>query len=215
MAVAANALTTLTTAKAELGESGSTYDSVIERLINAVSDAIEGYCNRTLYYSAAVTEKLQGLGGNLLFLSRTPVVAITSIELLPSSLSSAGEGTTLSSSSYVVRNAGAGIVYRRDGFSWSATASVGASASRLPGSEDLVYLATYGGGYVTPEQGGTRTLPYDIEQACLWGVANVWRHRGRELHLQQESEDMARLVWATEALPSAARKLLEEYRRRL
>jgi hypothetical protein len=60
---------------------------------------------------------------------------------------------------------------------------------------------------------GAMTLPYDIEQACLWGVANLWRHRGREIHGQAETEDMAAIDWQSNVLPGASLRLLQTYKR--
>ena len=214
MAVAAYALTTLAQAKTELGVVVSSHDAVIERLIDTVSSAAAEYCERTLHYETGIAEKVAGYGGQLLYVSRTPIVSITSIELLPSSLSVAGTGTTYAASSYTVRNANAGIIFRQDGWQWTANyAERLTSAPLRPGTEDVRFLVTYAGGYVTRPQGGSITLPPDIEQAVLWGVANLWRHRGREIHAQVETEDAATIEWRSMVLPKASRDLLIPYKR--
>lgn len=214
MALAAYALTTLAQAKTELGVTVSTHDAVLERLIDTVSSAAAEYCERSLHYQTAIAEKVAGFGGQLLYVSVTPIVAITSIELLPSSLSAAGTGTTYAASSYTIRNAAAGIIFRLDGFQWTANyAERLTSAPLRPGTEDRRFLVTYNGGYVTRPQGGSVNLPPEIEQAVLWGVANLWRHRGREIHGQVETEDMAAIDWKSQVLPSAAKQLLNPHRR--
>lgn len=214
MAVAAYALTTLAQAKTELGIAVSTFDAVIERLIDTVSSAIAEYCEHSLHYQTGIVEKVAGYGGQLLYVSVTPIVTITSIELLPSSLDNAGAGTTYAASSYTIRDAKAGIIFRKDGFQWTANyAERLTSAPLRPGTEDKRFLVTYAGGWVTRAQVGTVTLPPDIEQACLWGVANLWRHRGREIHGQAETEDMAAVEWKALTLPGAAQELLKPYRR--
>lgn len=214
MAVAAYALTTLAQAKTELGVTVSTHDAVIERLVDTVSSAAAEFCERTLHYETGITEKVAGYGGQLLYVSRTPIVSIASIELLPSSLSVSGTGTTYAATSYTVRNANAGIIFRLDGWQWTANyAERLTSAPLRPGSEDTRFLVTYAGGYVTRAQVGTVTLPPDIEQAVLWGIANLWRHRGREIHAQVETEDAATIEWKSMVLPKASRDLLMPYKR--
>jgi hypothetical protein len=214
MAVAAYALTTLAQAKTELGVTVATHDAVIERLIDTVSSAAAEFCERTLHYQAGIAERVPGYGGQLLYVSRTPIVTITSIELLPSSMSNAGTGTTYAATSYTIRNANAGIIFRLDGWQWTANyAERLTSAPLRPGTEDTRFLVTYAGGYVTRPQGGSVNLPPEIEQAVLWGVANLWRHRGREIHGQVETEDMAAIDWKSNALPAASKLLLAPYKR--
>jgi hypothetical protein len=214
MAVAAYALTTLAQAKTELGVVVSTHDAVIERLIDTVSSAAAEFCERTLHYQTGIAERVAGYGGQLLYVSRTPIISITSIELLPSSLSVAGTGTTYAATSYTVRNANAGIIFRQDGWQWTANfAERLTSAPLRPGTEDTRFLVTYAGGYVTRPQGGSVNLPPDIEQAVLWGIANLWRHRGREIHAQVETEDAATIEWKSMVLPKASRDLLMPYKR--
>lgn len=216
MAVAAYALTTLAQAKTELGiPSGvTTHDAVIERLIDSVSSAAAEFCERSLHYQTGIAERVAGYGGQLLYVSVTPIVSITSIELLPSSLSNAGTGTTYAATSYRIRNANAGIIFRLDGWQWTANyAERLTSAPLRPGTEDTRFLVTYAGGYVTRPQGGSVNLPPEIEQAVLWGVANLWRHRGREIHGQVETEDMAAVDWKSQVLPPASKQLLLPYKR--
>lgn len=218
MALSSQALTTLAQAKAELGVTAAKYDAVIERLIETVSSTIVEYVDHPLHYEANFAERVPGFGRQLLYVSRTPIVSIASIELLPSSLSAAGTGTTYASTSYTIRNARAGIIFRLDSWDWTAFYEQRlASAPMKPGTEDYRYLVTYTGGYITRNQAalgvGVMSLPYEIEQACLWGVANLWRHRGREIHGQAETEDMAAMNWAADALPAQCMALLETYKR--
>jgi hypothetical protein len=60
------------------------------------------------------------------------------------------------------------------------------------GSEGDLYTVTYAGGYVTPQQAAdnvllTRSLPYDLEQACVQGVVAMYRGRGQDQRIAQES----------------------------
>jgi hypothetical protein len=70
-------LVTSTEVKTYLGISGSTHDTLITELIDLVSEYIEDYCN-TYFSSVAVTDKHDG-GGEFLFVTKAPIISITSI----------------------------------------------------------------------------------------------------------------------------------------
>jgi hypothetical protein len=226
MALSAASLTTLATLKAELGEASSTHDSVLERLIEVASEACARYCNRTLHYAATVAERVPTFGGQILFLKRTPIVSITSIEALGSGLDAAGSGVTLDAASYTVKDAGAGTVFRLAGWRDSARWPLGwvsniaiTSMNRERGTEDLATLVTYSGGYVTPGQHGTgnpplaRNLPFDLEQVAIELTTSLWRRRGQFMRLNEETEDAAGTPWPGAYLSAGGRKLLDRYRR--
>jgi hypothetical protein len=223
VALTAASLTTLATLKAELGESSSTHDAVLERLIEVASEACARYCNRALHYAATVAERVPTFGGQILFLKRTPIVSITSIEALGSGLDAAGSGVTLGAASYTVKDAGAGTVFRLAGWRDSARWPLGwtsniaiTSMNRERGTEDLATLVTYAGGFVTPGQVGgslVRNLPFDIEQACIDTATNLWRKRGQHQRLNEETEEVSQQQWPSSVIPYGARKLLDRYRR--
>jgi hypothetical protein len=214
MALGAYALTSLAQAKAELGVTVPTHDAVIERLIDVASSAINEFCDRTFHYETGIVEKVAGYGGQILTVAKAPIVSIASIELLPSSLNAPGTGTTYAATSYTIKNAKAGTIYRKDGFQWTAYYAERLTSQPLqPGTEDKRFVVTYAGGWTTRAQGGTVNLPPDIEQACLWSIANLWRQRGREIHVQQETEDAATMQWKTSVLPKQAQDLMKPYRR--
>lgn len=73
MAINTNGLTTVARIKTFLGISGTTYDTILERLINMVSDFVEGYCDRTFRETANSNEIYDGTGTNKLLLKNYPV----------------------------------------------------------------------------------------------------------------------------------------------
>lgn len=206
MALAANALTTLETLKTELGLlDKSTYDAVLERQINAASDAIERYVGRTLYRGTVTSERVKGYGDRILLLARTPIVSVTSITR---------GGSTVDASSYYVENAEVGSVYSSTGWVWTAAPLEGVAVQdQVPGTEEASYLVTYVGGYQTPAQGGTRTLPYDLEEAALITAVNAFRNRGKYQSLQTETEAQEDATWRGDFIPGPALRLLKRYRR--
>ena len=82
MAVAANALTLLTTAKDHLNipDATTTYDAQIERLINVASNLIAKKCNRILV-DTTHTDEFDGRSSNRILLREYPVQSITSIAI--------------------------------------------------------------------------------------------------------------------------------------
>lgn len=205
MALAANALTLLETAKTELGLSGTASDAVVERLINGASEAIERYCRRSFARATVTSERVKGYAGPRLLLERTPIVSVTSIII---------NGSTIDAAGYYIEKAEAGVLYRPAGWEWTAQTQVGSIIQEpSPGTEEGLYLVTYVGGYQTPAQGGTRTLPYDLEQACLECVTNFYRGRGKHQALETETEEGKAEPWTGASLTPGARKLLNPYRR--
>lgn len=208
MAVNPNALTTYATVKAELGLPDDTKQSIVERLINAASDAIERYCMRK-FQQATVTDTLRPSGTQRLVLLQTPVISITSIS---------DDGSTVDSGSYTLENANAGIVYSDTAWasndSWTPDAT---APERVNGTGKRSLSVVYVGGYVLPNDVGTRTLPYDLEQACIDTVVSLYRRRGERLGIKAESVGDASVTYrdpsAGGILPDEVLPVLDGYRR--
>ncbi|KPJ59100.1 MAG: hypothetical protein AMJ46_12605 [Latescibacteria bacterium DG_63] len=216
VALTDHALTTLAEAKTELGIRGDTENDYVSRLINAASDAIRRYCNRTFYYEADIEESIPGFGGTRLVVARTPIVGtIDSITY---------EGTALDATTYSVEDAEAGFIYRQYGFNWTAQLASNTLGDALPGSEKLSYVVTYTGGYYTPQQYADddsveRSLPYDLEDACLQLITARYRAKGRDPRVSAErllswqvSYGMATTDRA-HGIPKAVQTMLDPYRR--
>jgi hypothetical protein len=206
-----NALTTLALVKGELGiaDATTTYDTVLERMILAASDAIARFCRRD-FRKATVTEKLAGSGTLRLVLARTPLVSITSIT---------DDGTTIDDDEYEIEDAAAGIVVRDT--PWTAQdLAVGISIGQdpVPGTGKRALTVVYISGYVLPgDSTGTRNLPYDVEEACILTAVALYRRRGQDRSVVSEQLGDAAQSYATGAeahlIPAAARAMLARYRR--
>lgn len=178
MALSAQALTILTTLKQELGISTSTDDTYLEQLINAYSDAVIAYCGRSFHYSAAVVDTLPGHVSMFLNVKRPPIASITSISF---------NGSAIDSANFEIHDAGAGLIRFHGGVIWTAASVPNIERDQSPGSERNLYTVTYAGGYVTPQQAGTRSLPYDIEQAVIMACTAAYRNRGADPSIKSES----------------------------
>src|SRR6266545_3630143 len=79
MALDANALVALATAKSFLIVTGSEHDALIEETINAASAAVEDYCKRPFKKRAVVAERAEGFWGQKLYLRVTPLDATAAV----------------------------------------------------------------------------------------------------------------------------------------
>lgn len=214
MAVGEHALTTLTRVKTELGISGSGEDSYLEGLIDSVSGRIASFCNRTFQYGEDIEETVPGYAWTALLLSRCPIVEIDSIVL---------DGSTVSADSYKIKSANAGIVYNETGWAWTALSGGSVAGDRLAGTEDPLYVITYTGGYVTPQQAAddvtlTRNLPYDLEDACVEWITVRYLRKGADPRLQGErllswSAQYSVTAQQSTEMPESIAAVLRRYKR--
>lgn len=200
MALSIHALTTWETMQAELGLSGTSDQTVIERLINAASEEIERVAQRHFEYVAGHAERVAGHGTNLLIVSHAPIRSVAAIDYID------GAGLvshSYASTEYAIHDAKAGLVawtggtdvLRGNVSGWPWTADAAGDTIRgepLPGSERKALRVVYDGGWVTPEQarantGMARDLPYDLEQACIIAVASWWKRRGSDVTVSNHS----------------------------
>lgn len=206
MAVPANALLAVATLEAELGITTGTQTALLERLIGVVSDAIEKYCGRNFGRAVIVDERVAGYGTQKLMVERTPVESIQSVKL---------ETETIDSTTYrcVGRDAEAGLIFRQA--LWSNTAALSADVvpRPLPGWEERAYLVSYTAGYFLPAAGGSRNLPFDLEQAAIISAVATYRGRGKYSKLVEETEGSDAKLWYDYVLPPNARQLLSQYKR--
>lgn len=181
MALATNALTTVAVMLDELGltsDSGA-QDARLERYINAASALIERYCDRLFYRSDAIVEEHPPGGWTTIRLRRVPAITITTVTI------NDGE---IGSDDYELRDVRPGVpgqLYRPAGWPWSASTMPGITGGPVAGTEKQTVEVTYDGGWVTPRQVAdaefaTRTLPHDLEDACVQLVTTRWKGRGRD-----------------------------------
>jgi hypothetical protein len=203
-------LTLAATAALELGVDAA--DPRLPRAIGAASDAIRGHLRRgQLHRNASIVEKVAGFGRARIVLNVTPIVnALQAV--LPD-----GSVLTFAAGDFTVEDADAGFLYRRAGWPYTGFARGGLPPANepTPGSETPLITVTYAGGWQTPAQGGTRTLPYDIEQACLQLVTNIYRGGGQAENVAAESLGAYSVTYADRArvglLSPSVQQLLAPY----
>lgn len=156
-------LTSLMAVKRELETSTELDDDkVLWEMIHQASDFIVNYTERE-FAQETITETIPSNGSPMLLTSRTPIRSISFIEL---------DGSSVSSTAYEIDDADAGIIWKEDGF----------DNTRITSNFINEYPTNYGrrnwkvkytAGYVLPDTVGTRTLPYDIERACI-DIVKAW-----------------------------------------
>jgi len=182
MALQSNALTTVAVVKTFLGIAVDTEDDFIERMINVYSQKIENYCNRKFASATYTSEKYRGQGTDTLQLENYPVTDLASIYVDDVLLETddyelmGGEGTS-----------NTGEVNKES--LWDR------AGVRQQVSDEEIFptyniKATYTAGYVLPQDGGTRTLPYDLEQCCIDMVryARLTRYEVRGVRREKNLE---------------------------
>lgn len=225
MALVANALTTVERVCRALSISVPTGDALtdMEQMIAQASGAAARECDRN-FAKGTVTERVKGFGGQVLRLSRYPLVSITSVSYDGSAVdSSAWEATPQE------EDAAQGVLRHLTGlWEWTADYQQGAAPEQRAGSERPLYTVVYVGGYVLPKDdsvGTPRTLPYDLERAAILTVVSMYRNEGRNQDVVSESLMSASVTYAGSTvntgigrggggiIPDNAMPLLEPYRR--
>lgn len=208
MAGYAAALTTVDAVRQELSIGSGNSDVYLQNLINAVSDQIARACNRDFTYSSSWVESIPGYGATRLFLSHAPVVSIASITY---------RDGVLPVANYLVENAECGFVYGNPGFLWTTASIPTIIADRMPGTENPLYVITYAGGYVTPQQsidlGIPRTLPYDLEYAAIDATVARYRSRGYDPRIKSETLMDYSVDYGSSDMMASMAAVLNAYRR--
>lgn len=171
-------LTTVAVVADVLGVSAS--DSRLPRLIGAASDAIRAHLGRPqLHYSAAYVERLAGHIEQVRLWLGLPAVASVASVVLP-------DGSSLASSEYSLEEGA--YLYRASGWPYTGLVRAGLLYDAAAvGTERPSIVVTYAGGWVTPAQTGTRTLPYDLEEAAVQAVVAMYRRGGVDPNIASES----------------------------
>lgn len=141
-------LTTVARVKTELDISVSTHDTILDTFVRQASDMAEKFCQR-IFARQAYTEVSPSFGGPYQTLRQAPVVALSS---------SSFDGEAMTDVS--ISESREGLLYRQDGFDWSAQRYTGILASGrwldqgmpIPLSEERLWSFSYTAGFIVPAQ---------------------------------------------------------------
>jgi len=163
-AASSKQLTTVANFKEMMGISGSSDDTFIGKVIDRASQAIVDYCGRE-FAKETITETIAGAGQPLLFLSRTPVVTLTSVSF---------DGDIMDTEDYELQDKVSGRIYNKGGY-WRYT------------GYSLSYSFVYEGGYILPSMSGTVNLPDSVQAAALELSKILFVSRKQDSSVKSES----------------------------
>lgn len=216
--LAANALATVTAEfRNELGITDEEEDAKLRRLINAASAMISKRTQREFYRDTAIVERIESRGTRFLMVERTPLNSITSIVY---------DGDTVDPDSYEIHDAEAGIIaFVGSTWPWRPIAARDPTLAPLPGTERRLHTVTYDGGYYTQKQIDedatgllVRSLPYDLEEACLELARTMYVGKSRDPSIKAEKLMSWSATYAgdgkdSDDMPASVRRAVDPYKR--
>lgn len=154
MPLAPHALTTVEAVEVVLGE-GTFPSERIAQAVNAATDRIEKHCASRRFARASHTQNLAGNGRWFLRLKHWPILSVERVEV-------DGQAVT---DYEITDEAEQGLLYRS--LTWPARLAPYAdlTGDPDPNSARPNITVEYTAGYVLA--GDERTLPFDLEQACI------------------------------------------------
>lgn len=179
-------------------------DKLLERNINSVSGMVSKYCNRK-FIADAYTEYYRGHGRPKLILNQYPINYITSVKVDSAALT-AGTDYVTSDQTYLDE----GIIRKDSGWIWYGylTGLVGEPTAPVDNIE-VVYSAGY-----TLEPENSRTLPWDLEEAVISMVADVYgTQQGDTIGLKQLTQGKLTYVYDTDSLVKQYSHILDAYKK--
>ena len=194
------ALTTVARVKDRLGITVSTNDAEILRLINAVTDLIEGETGRRFMYGTVTSEVHEIRGVNdMIPIKQAPINTITSIEY-STGIGSNRTWVTLDTS-----------LYEKMGDGKSGLIKVWGGLGRGINAVRVTYTGGYKIAWSAAGDNNTHTLPADLTDLAERLVTKYWKRREAE---GKSSEGIANasIQWRSD-LEKADQQILDRHRR--
>ena len=161
-----NALITLKNLKIYLVIDKDTYNPILEKLINAVSQDLENRLGWSLVYTSYSSAAYDGAGEQMLFLPGRPIWAVSAL--------TEGDETLTEDTDFVIKDAGSHLSYLRKIISGLTSEN---TLVWVKGVNNIVISYT-GGWWVEedPAEGdGATEMPSDIQMAVAMQVGVMWK----------------------------------------
>lgn len=192
------ALITLAQAKAFLKITATSEDSIIATLVNAMSRLVKSYCGRD-FVLASYTEDYDGSGCDKLILKHHPLTALSRVNIDPlRAFSAADASTEVVLADDVIADLPAGIIQL-----WN-------TRNFFPKGVKNVRVV-YSAGYTL----GT-DVPDDLQHAVRLMMMYAYKrhYQDQRIGLQSETVGDHTMTYSNEDIPTAAKKILEAYKRK-
>lgn len=215
MPLVSYALTSVQRQKDFLGISNDVYDTILERLINSVTEFIERYCDRRFKQTTYTNQVYDGTGTDELLLKNYPVTTFTSLEKRDSA-DNQSSFSTVDSQNYFIKLTEGIIVYVGGiELDWKSNVywETGGYFVKLPQH----YRATYIAGYDFNVATGTYLEDVglgDLEYAVWKLVAKTFNQRKGTDDIQSESIGEYSVTYRKELMyDEELQQILNNYRR--
>jgi len=165
---------------------------------------VSKYCNRK-FMADTYTEYYKGTGRQRLVLNQYPINKITSVKVDSAALT-AGTDYVTADQTYLDQ----GIVFKDNGWTWYGylTGLVGEPTAPIDNVE-VVYSAGY---TLSPE--ATRNLPWDLEQAVIDMVADIYGEQQQgTIGLSRLTEGKLTYEWDKNSLVQQYSNILDSYKK--
>ncbi len=147
------ALTTTAKVKTFLGITVSTYDTLIDSLVNQATDFIESFCGRRRFLSSTYSNEIyDSRNGRCVFLNNYPVSSLTAVEY---------RGGTVSNPVWNTYSADGYLLYGKEGF-----VKFYAVLPEVSQGLRFSYVAGYLIDFANETDYTKHTLPFDLTQLC-------------------------------------------------
>lgn len=206
-----DSLASVESLKALLSVTSSANDGVMSDILKQATETVESYLGRPLR-KATYFEKVASYGSMFLQVTNTPVQTISRI---------LKDDFLVGSTEYEL--AGAGTIYRRFGWAWTAGVVTDLVPHAMPGTERFSFSIEYVGGYVPSTSTSTEIgVPGPLEKAVLEIGKSWWL--GRKLNPTVSAKQVGdlRITYGSggpdakggvSGLPPAVISLLNNYQR--
>lgn len=207
------------TTEARLQQELRTYisgdDAELIAIIEEASYDIQNRCNRDFFYAYNFTESLAAYASTNLQVKRhCPIDTTQPVSVI-------FDSAPFDPNVFTISNPALGYIFNKTGWYWTAPLLPNVQQDPFPGYENKLYQVTYSGGWVTPQQAvdnpddpilSVRTLPYDVERACL--MLCVWLYRTRGQNPMFKSERLMSYSYAYADKPiEFVENVIARYRR--
>ncbi len=167
-------LTTIPALVAEVGTLTPAQQDWISLAIESASMLIEQEANQR-FAQQQFKETIEGSGSSTLMLARTPIIGTPTIITVDNEVIA----------DFVVEEADAGILYRRQGWTNEISYMRSIAHDPLPYEQHPRFVITYVAGYYLPSftddiVDGEVALPANIEQACVLTIKAWWHKKNRD-----------------------------------
>ena len=176
-------------------------DVFLERQINSMSSMVSKYCNRN-FIADTYSEFYKGSGRQKLVLNQFPINYITSVSVDSASLT-AGTDYVTADGTYLDQ----GIIFKDNGWTWFGylIGIVGEPTAPVDNIEVI-----YSAGYTLEPM----TLPYDLEDATISMVANLYNEQQNDnVGLKRLTEGKLTYEWKDNSLIQQYSSTLDAYKK--